>query len=70
MDTHDMDTVLEFHAELHMKDLPKVHTWRLGQDSNLQPFGRKTLNLPMRPHDYSIDTVSELTCQSATGNCE
>ena len=37
---HSTDTVSEFHAEaqLRMKDLPRVPTWRLEQDSNLRPL--------------------------------
>jgi len=38
------------HRQLRVKDLPKVPTWRLKQDSNPQPFWRKTTNLPMSHH--------------------
>ena len=34
------------HRQRQVKDLPKVHTWRLEWDSNLLPSGRMALNLP------------------------
>src|SRR6218665_2069816 len=40
---YSTDTVSEFHAEAHrqlqVKDLPKVPTWRLEQESNPRPSG-------------------------------
>src|SRR6218665_3308279 len=44
------------HRELRVKDLPKAPTWRLVQDSNPQPFGRKALNLPMSHHARHVKT--------------
>ena len=38
------------HRQLRLKDLPKVLTWRLKQDSNPRPFGWKAKNLPMSQH--------------------
>ena len=35
------------HRQLRVKDLPKVPAWRPEQDSNLRPFRRKAMNLPM-----------------------
>src|SRR6218665_3344993 len=35
------------HKQLHVKDLPKVPTWRLWRDPNPRPFRRKAPNLPM-----------------------
>ena len=43
---------------LPVKDLPKVPTWRLEFDLNMQPFGRKASNLPLSyhaPHDIFMD---------------
>src|SRR6218665_827326 len=34
------------HTQLRVKDLPKVSTWRLEQDSNLRPFRQKATHLP------------------------
>src|SRR6218665_2730232 len=36
------------HRQLRVKDLPKVPTWRLEQDSKQRPFGRKASTIPMR----------------------
>jgi len=38
------------HRPLRVKDLPMVPTWRLEQDSNRRPFGRKARNLLMSHH--------------------
>jgi len=38
------------YRQLQVKDLRKVPTWRLEWDSNLRPFGHKTLNLPPSQH--------------------
>src|SRR6218665_72723 len=39
------------YRQLRVKDLPKVHTWRLLEwDSNLRPSGRKAPNLPLSHH--------------------
>src|SRR6218665_916827 len=38
------------HRQQRVKDLPKVSTWRLEQDSNKRPIGRKAMNLPMSHH--------------------
>ena len=35
------------HRQLWVKDLPKVPTWWLEQESNPRPFGRKVSTLPM-----------------------
>src|SRR6218665_1803796 len=35
------------YRQLQVNDLPKVPTWWLEWDSNLRPFGRKALTLPM-----------------------
>ena len=51
-------STLKRHRQLRVKDLP-VSTWRLEQDSNPRPFGRKVTNLPMSHHAvlYGIDYV-------------
>src|SRR6218665_2329291 len=38
------------HRQLRAKDLPKVPTWRLEQESNSRPFGRYVSTLPMSYH--------------------
>jgi len=38
------------YRELRVKDLPKVLTWWLEWDSNLQASGQKAANLPLRHH--------------------
>ena len=38
------------HRQLQVKNLPKVPTWRLERDSNLRPFERRAMNLPMSHH--------------------
>src|SRR6218665_751611 len=38
------------HRKLRVKDLPKVHTWRLERGSNPRPSGRHASTLPMRHH--------------------
>ena len=35
------------YRQLQVNDLPKVPTWWLEWDSNLRPFSRKALTLPM-----------------------
>jgi len=51
---YSTDTVSEFHAEahrqLHVKDLPKVLTWRLKRESNLRPSGWKSSPKPRLHH--------------------
>ena len=42
---------------LRVKDFPKVPTWRLEQDSNLQPLRLKAPNLPMS-HHASVSFIS------------
>ena len=44
------DTVPKNYRHLRVKDLPKVPTWQLGWVLNLQPSGRKALNLPLNHH--------------------
>ena len=48
--------------QLWVKDLPKVHMWRLERDLNLWPFGRKTSNLPMSHHAPQANTDWHLHC--------
>ena len=45
---------LKYHSQLRVKDLPKVPTWRLEQDSNPRPFGQMVMNLPMSHHAHTI----------------
>src|SRR6218665_2839332 len=52
-------TTQKRHRQLQVKDLPKVPTWRLGQDSNPRPSGRKVSSLPMR-HKASLSHVKRL----------
>src|SRR6218665_294519 len=55
---YSTDIVSEFHAEAHrqlqVKDLPKVHTWRLERESNPRPSGGKLSTQPRR-HSVTID---------------
>ena len=47
------------HRQLRVKDLPKVPTWRLEQDSNPRSTGRKSSTLPMGHHvpRYNEDMI-------------
>ena len=45
--------------QLWVKDLPKVPTWRLEQDSNPRPFGRKASTLPMGRHAPRVHSWTE-----------
>src|SRR6218665_200404 len=58
--------VPEFHAEapqtIAIKNLPKVPTWRLEEDSDPRPSGRKASTLPMH-HYVQRHTTSEVSCQ-------
>src|SRR6218665_1779034 len=58
------DLNLKRHRQLRVKDLPKVHTWRLEQDSNPQPSGRKASTLPMHHHVQRIDTIQYNTIRA------
>src|SRR6218665_3703754 len=44
------------HRQLQVKDLPRVPTWLLEQDSNPRPFERKATNLPMS-HQAPINVL-------------
>src|SRR6218665_4198477 len=44
---------------MRMKDLPKAPTWRLEWGSNPQPYGRKSMNLPL---SYNSPTYMSHTC--------
>ena len=46
---------LKRHRQLRVKDLPKVPTWWLEQDSNRRPSGRKVSTLPKRHHAPQAD---------------
>src|SRR5688572_30314853 len=58
---YSADTELEFHAEAHeqlrVKDLPRVPTWRLEVDSNLQPSGCKAPNIPLHHRTPTLCVV-------------
>ena len=45
------------HRQLQVKDLPKIPTWQLEQDSNLRPFGWKVQNLPMSHHAPCLSMI-------------
>jgi len=49
---YSTDTVSECqtkeHSQLQIKDLPKVHTWRLERESNPRPSGWKSSSQPRR----------------------
>ena len=45
------------HMQLQVKNLPKVNTWRLEQESNPWPFGWKASSLPMH---YTRPTLCTL----------
>ena len=56
MPDYSIDTLLELTCQMHympnalwVKDLPKVPTWQLEWDLNLQPSKRKAPNLPLSP---------------------
>src|SRR6218665_3716410 len=55
------------HMKLRVKDLSKVPTWRLEQDSNPQAFGRKDKNLPMSHHaPQCVGTNSVGSCLTSS----
>src|SRR6218665_2115233 len=47
------------YRQLRVKDLPKVPTWWLELDSNLQPSAHKTLNLPLCHHTSGLSFLND-----------
>ena len=64
------------YRQMQVKDLPKVPTWRLEWDSNLQPSGWKAPNLPLShhtPHIFGMGHESMLNIegwQAKVHNCK
>ena len=55
----------KLYRQLHVKDLPKVLTWRLERDSNPRPSSRKASILPMchhAPHPLKSWTPKIIVC--------
>ena len=50
------------HRQVQVKDLSKVHTWRLERNSNPRPFGWKATNLQMSHHAQYVAMTIFVRC--------